>query len=76
MRVGCKLYCKFKDPKSKEMKSLDLVDTIMDAWEVVVNSHYEHNALTSTRYGSARENKRYLNKNSRGGNEIGIAYTM
>jgi len=34
----CKLDCKVKDTKGKGVKLSDLDDTIMDAWQVVVNS--------------------------------------
>ena len=38
VRARCKLDCKVKDTKGKEVKSSDLVDTIIGAWKSIVNS--------------------------------------
>jgi len=41
VRARCILDCKVKDSKGKHVKSSDLVNTIMNAWEVIVSSSSE-----------------------------------
>jgi len=41
VRARCIVNCKVKDSKGKHVKSSDLVNTIMNAWEVIVSSPSE-----------------------------------
>ena len=41
VRAKCILDCRVKDSKGKHVNSSDLVNTIMNAWEVIVNSPSE-----------------------------------